>query len=52
MKNKTETILRTNKKNFQDEEFPHELFLATRRTTKKKMPLLTICQQMELLVLS
>ena len=36
MKNKTETILRTNKKNFQDEEFPHELFLATRRTTKKK----------------
>ena len=36
MKNKAETILRTNKKNFQDEEFPHELFLATRRTAKTK----------------
>ena len=31
MKNKTETILRTNKKNFQDEEFPHELFLNVNR---------------------
>ena len=30
--NKTETILRTNKKNFQDEELPHELFLTTRQT--------------------
>ena len=30
-KNKTETILRINKKNFEDEEFPHELFLTTRQ---------------------
>ena len=27
---KTETILRMNKKNFQDKELPHELFLTTR----------------------
>ena len=33
-KNKTGTILRKNKKNFQDEELPHELFLTTRQTTK------------------
>ena len=33
-KNKWETILRTNEKNFQDEELPHELFLTTRQTTK------------------
>ena len=35
-KSKTGTILRINKnkKNFQDEEFPQELFLTTRRTTK------------------
>ena len=33
-KNKTRTILRINKKNFEDEEFPHELFLITRQTTK------------------
>ena len=33
-KNKTRTILRINKKNFQDEGLPHELFLATRQTTK------------------
>ena len=33
-KNKTRTILRTNKQNFQDEELPHELFLTTRQTTK------------------
>ena len=26
IKNKTGTILRINKKNFQDEEMPHELF--------------------------
>ena len=30
-KNKTGTILRINKKNFQDEELPHELFLITRQ---------------------
>ena len=33
-KNKTGTILRINKKNFQDEELPHELFITTRQTTK------------------
>ena len=33
-KNKTGTILRINKKNFEDEELPHELFLTTRQTTK------------------
>ena len=33
-KNKRETILRLNKKNFEDEELPHELFLTTRQTTK------------------
>ena len=33
-KNKTGTILRLNKKNFEDEEFPHELFLTTMQTTK------------------
>ena len=29
-KNKTGIILRINKKTFQDEELPHELFLTTR----------------------
>ena len=33
-KNKTGTILRLNKKNFEDEELPHEPFLTTRQTTK------------------
>ena len=33
-KNKTGTILRLNKKNFEDEELPHELFLTTRQTMK------------------
>ena len=33
-KYKTGTILRLNKKNFEDEELPHELFLTTRQTTK------------------
>ena len=33
-KNKTETILRLNKKNFEDEELPHDWFLATRQITK------------------
>ena len=32
--NKTRTILGINKKNFENEEFPHELFLTTRQTTK------------------
>ena len=35
-KNKTETILRLNKKSFEDEEQPHELFLKTRQTTNLK----------------
>ena len=33
-KNNTGIILRLNKKNFEDEELPHELFLRTRLTTK------------------
>ena len=33
-KNKTETILRLNKKNFEDQELPHELFLTRRQTTR------------------
>ena len=33
-KNKTGTILRLNKKTFEDEELSHELFLTTRQTTK------------------
>ena len=32
-KNKTGTTLRIAKKNFQDEELPHELFLTTRQNT-------------------
>ena len=45
-KNNTETILRLNKKIFEDDELPHELFLITRQTTKiRNVPLLTICQQ-------
>ena len=32
--NKTGTILRLNKKNFEDEEPPHEFFQTTRQTTK------------------
>ena len=33
-RNQTETILSSNKKNFEDEELPYEIFLATRQTTK------------------
>ena len=33
-KNKTGAILRLNKKNFEDKEFLHELFVTTRQTTK------------------
>ena len=33
-KNNPATILRTNKKNFQDEELLHDIFLATRQITK------------------
>ena len=32
--NKAGTILRINKKKFQDEELPHELILTTRQTSK------------------
>ena len=32
--NKTETILKWNKKNFEDQELPHELFLTARQTIK------------------
>ena len=35
-KNKAETILRLNKKKSEEEELLHELFLATRQTTKIK----------------
>ena len=34
VKNKKSKILRLNKKNFEDEEVPHELFLITRNATK------------------
>ena len=33
-KNKTGTALRLPKKNFENEELPHELFLTTKQTTK------------------
>ena len=35
-KNNPGIILRINKKNFQDEKVPHELFLTTRQTIKKR----------------
>ena len=34
VKNKTRTILRINKKKFQEEELTHDLFLTIRQTTK------------------
>ena len=33
-RSKIRTILRIHNKNFEEEEFPHELFLTTRPTTK------------------
>ena len=33
-KNRTGAILRLNKKTFEDEELPHELFVTTRQITK------------------
>ena len=33
-KNNTGTILKLNKKKFEDEELPHELFLPIRQTTE------------------
>ena len=33
-KNRIGAILRLNKKTFEDEELPHELFVTTRQTTK------------------
>ena len=41
-KNKTATTLRITKKNFQDEELPHELFLTTRQRTKIRNPFANI----------
>ena len=35
-KDRDGAILRINKKNFEDEELPHELFLKTRQTTKTR----------------
>ena len=35
-KNRAGMILRINKKNFEDEELPHELFLTARETVKLK----------------
>ena len=43
--NKTRTILRRTKKNAQDEELPHELFLTTRQQLISETPSLTICRQ-------
>ena len=42
---KTETILRIHKKNFEDGELLHGLFLATKQRTKLSRPLLIISQQ-------
>ena len=42
-KNKTGTILKMNKKNFEDKELSHELFLTTKQTTKIRKTLLKIC---------
>ena len=36
VKNKTGTIKRSNKKKFEDEEWPHELFLTKRQTIKMR----------------
>ena len=35
-KNKTRTILKLNKKSFEDKELSHELFLTTRQTNKRR----------------
>ena len=37
-RNKSGRTLKLIKKNFEDEEFPHELFLTTRQTTKTRNP--------------
>ena len=42
-KNKTGATLRIAKKNFQDEELPHELILTTLQK-QKQMILLTVCR--------
>ena len=45
-KNKKGTILRLNKKHFEEDELSHELFLTTRQITKiRNAYMLTICQQ-------
>ena len=43
-KNRIGTMLRLNKKKFENEELPHELFQTTRKTASK-LPLLINCQQ-------
>ena len=42
-KNKTGTMLRITKKNFQEEELPHQLFLRRRKKIKEEMPSLIKC---------
>ena len=44
VKNKAGTMLRLNKKNYEDEELPHELFLTKRQTTKMRNAFVIICQ--------
>ena len=49
-KHKKETILKINKKNFQDKVLLHELFLTTRQATKIRNAFKIICQQIQNLV--
>ena len=44
-KSKTETRLRINEKNFQNEQLQRELFITTRQENKIRNDLLTICKQ-------
>ena len=48
--NKARAILRLNKKNFEDEELPHELFLTTRQKTKLRNGSANNTQQIQNLV--
>ena len=49
-KNKAGTVLTLNKKNVEDEELPHELFLTTRQTTTIRNTFAKISQQIRNLV--
>ena len=49
-KHKKGTILKINKKNFQDKVLLYELFLTTRQATKVRNAFKIICQQMQNLV--